>query len=221
MSSLPSLDKMAGKYSERWGHLSTLIERVDLTNATAKEDIPDRCKSLCESILKDILVISKEKTDVEVAAIRNMSDLAALTRSVLGFETQEDALVSSEIRYLNELRNDLTTGGHGQGGRRHVELINSVDTDKIQRILAVTDALLFSLITQCQRQFPQEIEDAIIRNKSFDDYLDSNFNSVTIGQEEYFASDILYNLNPEGYKEGLSDFIKEVYEQADAIENNP
>ena len=202
MSCLPSLDKIAGKYSERWSHLPTLIERVDLTNATAKEDIPDRCKSLCESVLKDVLVFSGTNTDTEVVSMRNMSDLATATRRVLAFENQEDSLVASEVRYIYELRNDLTTGGHGQGGRRQVDLINSVDPDQTQRILAVTDSLLTMLVVQCERQFPQQLEESTIRDRSYDEFLDSNYGPFVINSEDYYASDVLFNLNPKGYDEG-------------------
>lgn len=210
MSCLPSLDNIAFRYSSRWEQLAEEIKRVELVIQLSPEEVCDKCKNLCESVMKEILANIHGFTDEQLDGM-GLTDLMPQITDVLNFDDIEKKLVNSEVTYLYEVRNSFGTAGHGRRLGLQADIRSGVDADKNTRILSVTDSLLTTLVTIFEGQFPEAESVTFTRKPYIDAYLDDNFGSISIGEEDYYASEILYGLNPEEYSE---------YEEVISEENN-
>lgn len=209
MSCLPSLNQIAGKYAHRWAVLDDEIQRLNLSQSSAKYEVVDRCKTLCESVLKEILLVTNTKSESEVDSMK-IPELTGLVCNMLNIGDEEDKLIKAESTYISETRNSSGTVGHGFGLQRQAAIREAVDDDQVNRVLAVTDSLLTTLVMHCEREFPQQEEEAIIRDTNYDNFLDERYDPIMINSEEYYASDILYMQNPDAYEKGKEEYYENV-----------
>ena len=110
---LPRLVKIITDHPKRWSGLQDEIRRFDLALATAPDEIPDKCKTLAEIVLKTILVDSGEKTDVECDSM-DMEGLKVCVCQKLSLISTEDLLIKAELTYINSTRNDFGVTCHGR-----------------------------------------------------------------------------------------------------------
>lgn len=206
MSCLPNLNKIAGQHSERWGALGSEIRRVDLILNTAPEEIPDKCKTLCESILKSILIDQKLKTEEDTEAI-NMEGLKALVLEHLPLEETDKSIIRAQIDFIVTRRNNSGVGGHGRSIQRQSQLRSEVCTRDVEYVLAITDSLTSFIVDFFEEKFP--VKNDSERFGLYDEFLDSTYEIVNIEGNEFSPSEIMFYANPAGYKKAAQDFINE------------
>lgn len=188
----------------RWSALATEIRRIDLVLNTTPDEVPDKCKTLCEIVLKSILVFSKAKTDDECDSM-TMENLKELVCQTLSLTDAEKDLVKAEILFLARSRNVRGTAGHGRSLQRQQEIRDSANEKDNDRFLSVSDSLIPFLIETFEAQYPEPHE-KLERSESFDAYLDSEFGTIQIYDAHYPASDVLHEVDPLGYELGLKSF---------------
>jgi hypothetical protein len=212
MSCLPNLNRIAGLHSLRWGGLAEEIRRTDLALTTTPEEVIDKCKTICESVLKSILVEQKIKSEDETEKI-DMEGLKVLLLEHLPFEEVDRNLIRSEIDFIVRLRNQSGVGGHGRSLQRQTELRLQIDPKRNERALLTVDSLLTFLIQFFEDTYP--INDSNERFEVYDEYLDTTYDPVDIEGLQYTASEIVSNTNPEWYKKAATEFIINQEEQSE------
>lgn len=201
MSSVPKL--YAISYG-RWQGLGDEVRRLDLVVNTTPDEVTDKCKTLCEMVLKSILVFAGAKTDDECDSI-DMEGLKMLVCQTLSLDSAEADLIKAEITFLARSRNTRGTAGHGRSLQRLRELRELANEKDNERILGIADSLLPYLIDKFETQYP-EPEKTLERDSSYDTYLDIAFGKIKIYDMEYPASDVLHELDPVAYATGFKDF---------------
>ncbi len=213
MSCLPNLSSITLIHPQRWSSLETEIRRVDLVLSTAPEEIRDKCKTLCETVMKTIIISALVATEQECEAM-NMDGLKTLVCRALALEDEDLVVTKAEILFLTRARNRSGMAGHGRSLQRQGELRGVVDERGNERLLGMTDTLLGNLIHQFEKKFPLA-QESPGRNNDYDIYLDAVFGKLIINDTEYVASDILYEVDPIAYEEGLRQFSESQSEQSD------
>lgn len=204
MSCLPSLSNCVLRHPERWAGLTDEIRRIDLVLTTSPEEVKDKCKTLCESVIKTMLVASGTKTEEE-CEYADMNGLKNWTCAFLILEDRDEKVVKAEITYLYESRNNAGTGGHGRSLQRQREIRERVDERENERYLSVTDSLLSDLVNRYEKQYPGE-EQEELRDERYDEWLDEAYGSFNILEASYAASEVLYRVDPTAYAEGFEQY---------------
>lgn len=206
MSSMPNLSNCVLRHPERWAGLTDETRRIELVISTAPEEVKDKCKTLCESVLKTMLVSSSVKTEPECESA-DMNALKTWSCELLELSESDAKIVKAEVTYLYEGRNRDGIGGHGRSLQRQREIRDEVDERENERYLSVCDSLLADLIYRFERRFPVTAKNA--RNKDFDESLDSMHGPFDILTETYSASEIVYGLSPDIYQAALNEYLQE------------
>lgn len=202
MSSMPKLHAVS--YG-RWQGLAAEVRRMDLALSTTPDEVMDKCKTLCEMVLKSILVFAGSKTDDECDSM-NMENLKALVCQTLSLTDAEKDLVKAEITFLVRSRNALGTAGHSRSLQRQLQIRELVNEKDNERALSVADSLLPHLIDRFEVEYPEP--ETLERNDNFDTHLDGAFGKIKIYDTDYAASDVLHELDPVAYTAGLSEFAE-------------
>jgi len=197
MSNLPSLSNCVLRHPERWSGLSDEVRRIELVITTAPEEIKDKCKTLCDTVLKTMLISSGTKTELECDH-SDMNNLKAWSSELLELNQRDGKLVKAEITFLYEGRNSGGISGHGRSLQRQHEIRSGVNDRENERYLSVCDSLLSDLIYRFEAKYPTvSVND---RNQEFDASIDSDCGPFSVLSETYTASEVLYNLSPDIYR---------------------
>ena len=109
----------------------------------------------------------------------------------------------STIQGLAQLRNNLGTVSHGTDGPRP-------EMETVHAILAAqaADTIVGFLYNVHSRNLEagSPSESQTVRDSEFDDYVDQLYGNVTIFESEFWASEILLELEPETYRISRADF---------------
>lgn len=162
----------------------------------------------CRTILNDLQVTFDKDDDFQKVlkkTIQNLSLLPdshkndeklreSLTKAINGFNTIAQA--------IGELRNTEGILSHGGDGS-YVELGQSYAL----LMISFSDAISTFLLGR-HKDFSEKRKKKIQyeENPDFNDSLDEGFGSIRIYETDYFASDILYQLDPQGYEAYLTEF---------------
>lgn len=204
---LPRLVKIITDHPKRWSGLQDEIRRFDLALATAPDEIPDKCKTLAEIVLKTILVDSGEKTDVECDSM-DMEGLKVCVCQKLSLISTEDLLIKAELTYINSTRNDFGVTGHGRSLLRQSEIRNNVDPQKNEHLMQLVDNLLTQIILVYEQKFPAA-DNPLEPNDKYDEEINSTNDKIVINGIEYLPSEVLFNVDPDTYRSGLAEYNAE------------
>ncbi len=214
MSSLTGLSIIALKYPDRWGAITNEISRIDLALATTKEEVSDKCKTLCETVLKTVLVITKTKTEEECESL-GMEALKPLVCNLLKLAEADKKLFNAEITYLQNTRNNDGTGGHGRSLQRQAEIRSSINENELDHLISLTDSLVTTIVHRFEEKFPSaEAGNRLKNDANYENFIDSQHEATVINGVHYAASEILYSTDPTAYATGLAEFkleFKELY----------
>lgn len=190
-----------------------LIKQAIHNYTSGSYDIVFDCsKSLveccCRTILTDLQVAFSKDDDFQKIlrlTVQNLSLLPdthknqkdlreSIAKAISGFNTIAQS--------IGELRNSQGIMAHGGDGSR-IGLGQSYALLMINLSDAVSTFLLcrHSDLSQKRKKIVQFNE-----NEDFNDSLDEDFGFIQIYETTYLASDILYQLDPQGYEAYLNDF---------------
>ncbi len=172
------------------------------------------CKALIESFCKSIL---REK-NISFSPDLDVGPLAKLAIGALGVGNGVDnerkareafmKLVSSftntltvATQVIGELRNEFCPISHGKSADH-----KSLDIHYAEFVASQSDALVGFVY---QLRMSREVlapTDPPLRDGGFDSFLDDQFGERTIFEDVYFASEVLFNVNPSRYRDALADY---------------
>jgi len=214
MSSLTRLSIIALKYPSRWSSITNEISRIDLALATTKEEVSDKCKTLCETVLKTVLVITETKTEEECESL-GMEALKSLACDLLKLAEADKKLFNAEITYLQNVRNNDGTGGHGRSLQRQEEIRSSINENELDHLISLTDSLVATIVHRFEEKFPSaKVGSSFKNDANYESFIDSQNKATMINGVRYAASEILYSTDPTAYASGLAEFkleFKELY----------
>jgi hypothetical protein len=166
------------------------------------------CKSLIEAICKSIL----DERKVQYAGDSKVGKLAKIAVSSLdiaqGVENEKKAIeafkklinsfannIEAAVQGIGELRNDFCPLAHGKSNT-HI----SLDVSYAEFIAHQTDSLISFIYELRQNYLTIKPDNEIVADPEFDEYINDEFESVTIIDDIYLPSEVLFNVNPEKYK---------------------
>ena len=173
-------------------------------------------KTLVESACRTIL----EERGVELGTNDKIPNLFRMVRENLSLlpsqASQEMDIRRSIERTLNglntavqgiaELRNQLGFSSHGTSKPR--PLMESVHAILAAQAADTIVGFLYRIHTQ-DRNPPASPESADDRNSEFDRFIDENYDTVRIFESEFSPSEILFQMERDSYRIGLTDFLSE------------
>jgi hypothetical protein len=166
------------------------------------------CKSLIEAICKSIL----DERKVQYTGDSKVGKLAKLAVSSLdiaqGVENEKKAIqafkklinsfannIEAAVQGIGELRNDFCPLAHGKSNT-HI----SLDVSYAEFIAHQTDSLISFIYELRQSYLTIKPNVEVMADAEFDEYINEEFDSVTIIDDIYLPSEILFNINPDKYK---------------------
>ena len=169
-------------------------------------------ESACRTILKDLGVPYNRDDELPKLFRIVTNNLQMLPAK----ESQESEVrksiaqtlggLSSTIQGIAELRNRLGFASHGSEQPRPA-------MEAVHAILAAqaADAIIgfiYGVHAKSEQSAPDE-QSALPRDSNFDQHIDDSHEAVQILDSTFFASDILFQMEPDSYRIFLTDFLKE------------
>ena len=171
-------------------------------------------ESTCRTILTDRGVSWNERDDL-ARLFREVRDTLPVLPPQESEETEVRQSImqtlgglNSTIQGLSELRNRLSFASHGSDRARPT-------MESAHAILAAqaADAIvgfLYQMHVQDRTPSPENTT-ATERNPDFDRYVDDQYEVVSILGMDFLASEVLYQMDPESYRDLLADFLNQVW----------
>ncbi|GLS26595.1 abortive infection family protein [Marinibactrum halimedae] len=180
-------------------------------------------KALIESVCKSML----DEYRVEYAADIKIANLAKKTAGIFslakGVEKEGKTveafkkIISSATNHfetavqgIGELRNEFCPLAHGKSSD-HIPL----DMHYAEFIAKQADSIVGFIFDLRESYLTAEPKSEPVKNSGFDEFLDSEFDSVVIYEDTYLPSEILFNVAPnmyqsvlEEWEEGMEDSVE-------------
>jgi len=197
-----------------WSELQVYIERIETYVDSDFSLCFDNAKSLLESVGKEICF----KNGKVLAANSKMNGVMKQTFSAMGF-TNNDMVrqMSSSLATIGQqvgnLRNDITSAGHGRTVEEIKQRNNLVDIFTRDFLLSSIETVCAFLI-QCHESKKEQIspeENEIIypeNEQEFNDFWDETYSEFVMGDYSYAASEILFNVDRQAYITEYKIFIE-------------
>ena len=112
--------------------------------------------------------------------------------------------LTTTIQGITELRNQLGFASHGTDRPRPL-----MEPAHAMLAAQAADAVIgFLYVIHTQDRSPSTyVESSPLRHSVFDSYVDENFESVQIFESEFWASEILFQMEPDSYRIHLADYL--------------
>jgi hypothetical protein len=204
MNPLILLKSICDRYP-RWVPLMSDLRSLGLISSTLPEQVSDKCKTLAETTLKNILTFSGAFAVDEVEAF----DMVKLTNEVvkiLDFSTYEEKLFRAQLIFLTEIRNSSGTAGHGRAFVTQERIRAEIDESLNERIIRVVDPCLAGLVEIFENKFPtQNTKSEYEQNEDFNSAYDDDHLDIVLDELSFKASFVLYSCDPVAYKQAVED----------------
>ena len=202
--------------SQGLSHIEAQVQSIEEAVSNQPGLAFDLAKTIVESVCRTILADKGIKFKETDELPRLFSQVNENLRLLPPPESQASAVRRSIKRTLGglfntiqgiaELRNQLGFASHGTDRARP-----AMETSHAVLAAQAADTIvgfLYFMHTQSQHK-QTEIEHSPIQDSDFDQFVDSNFESVQIFDSQFLPSEILFQMEPNSYRIYLSDFLKE------------
>lgn len=204
MNPLVLLKSICDRYP-RWVPLMSDLRSFGLISSTLPEQVSDKCKTLAETTLKNILTFSKAFAVDEVEGF-DMTKLTNEVVRVLEFSTYEERLFRAQLIFLSEVRNSSGTAGHGRSFVTQERIRAEIDESLNERIIRVVDPCLAGLVEIFEKKFPTtDSKSEYDQNEDFNSSYDEDHPEIVLDELSFKASFVLYSCDPVAYKQALED----------------
>ncbi len=200
------MDKLRQVIEEypNWQSLTVYIDRIELFIERDFSSAQENAKALLESIAQEIC----KQFTVEVE--KNISINKLLGKAFNCFDnTNKDILrkMSGSLATIGEqlgnIRNDIGITAHGKDLETIQARNDSIDKTEQEFLISSTVSVCVFLIRYYERHKPDSeiiVSLEYDQQQNFNDYLDSKYGFIEIGDYTYTASEVLYYVDYEAYK---------------------
>ena len=200
----------------RWQPLSEYVERIEGYRDSDFSISIENSKSLLESVAKEICFQKKQP----LAGSESVSKVLSLSFGSLGYPPSDTIrLIGTAIanvgQQMGNFRNEIGTTAHGKTLdelKDRQEIVNSLTGEFL---LTSTELVCCFLIESFEAENPlaptkREVE--FDDNPEFNDYWDTTYGEVKMGNFSFAASAVLFNLEPKSYRIALAEFESTINE---------
>lgn len=190
----------------RWSELSVYIDRIETHIETDFSHSLENAKALLESIGKNICIEKKheipEKPSVNVV-LKNAFFALGYTKS--GMVAQISSALATIGQQVGDLRNEIGLTSHGKSLEEVKERNNKVDNLTREFLIDTIEIVACFLIRNFENENPrvihEDLEDTLdyFEAEDFNEFWDDAFGDFSMGNYEYAASEILYNVDNKAY----------------------
>lgn len=205
---MQKLKASASSYS-RWSYIETKCTKLEYLLANDFSDAVEFSKSIIESICKTIL----EENKIEIMPTETVHSLMSKTISIFRIETHNETLKKVAKAFItiangmSEIRNLISNISHGM--TRSEEEKNRIDDITSTFLINCVESLSCFLIEYYEIEFPKkELEQGLAyeQEEEFNNFIDDQYERVTIAESSYLTSEALYYIDPVIYKSKYNEF---------------
>jgi hypothetical protein len=191
---------------KKWQPLAQYVQRIEAYTDDDPAFIVENSKALIESICKTILRDANEPFENNI----NINQLVSKALKYLGALEQNIKFARALItmaQAMGELRNSFGTVSHGKS-IDELDQESPITSATSQFLVSITDNLVCYILRVYHHEHPQRNEPRLgyTDNDEFNAYLDELYEKVLIANNEYLASEVLFNMDPTAYKAELADY---------------
>lgn len=190
----------------KWKPLEECILRIETYRDSDGVLVLENCKALVESICKTILEDLREP----VSGTESLQALVSKACNKMACLSNTENLTRSFVTVahrLGEFRNDFAVIAHGASVYRIEERRNKITKAATDFMISTVEQLAVFLITVYQEEYPLQKEEKIRYedNPDFNQQFDEENDPIQIGiYGPYSPSEVLFNIEYDAYKTGLS-----------------
>jgi hypothetical protein len=163
----------------------------------------ENAKSLLETIAKEIC----DSKGVEISSSASINSTLRRAFASLGFSgnemvTQVSSALATIGSQIGNLRNEIGTVSHGRNLRELEERNNCIDDLTRDFLIDTTIIVATFLIRNFESLITEETKEApplFFENSDFNDYWDSAFGEIEMGEMAFTASEVLYHMDINTY----------------------
>ena len=210
---LPKTWTMIDKTADRYRVKSTARATESAYSEGESGLVIGHCKAIIEGMCKSILDEHGKEYESDIKVGKLAKQAVSAFELGKGLENEKKAreafkkLITSfasnletAVQGIGEIRNDFCPLAHGKS-TSHIPL----DMHYAEFIASQTDSIIGFISELRQSYLVMEPDNPIVRDSEFDTFLDDEFDSVTIYENTYLPSEILFNVSPEIYQETLDE----------------
>lgn len=203
---MDKLREAVNKY-EKWSGLTTYIDRMEGYIELDFSHSLENAKALLETIGKEICKVR----GIELKANSSINGVLKNAFSAIGYNNshlvnQISSALATIGQQIGELRNDIGPTSHGRSLDEIKERNNKVDLLTQEFLIDSTLIVAVFLISAFENEKSPlsltQVEEPLNYNESseFNDFWDDSFGDFEMGDYSYTASEILFNVDYNAYK---------------------
>lgn len=190
----------------RWSDLSIYIDRIETHIETDFSHSLENAKALLESIGKNICLEKCHKIPLKPSVnvvLKNAFFALGYTKS--GMVAQISSALATIGQQVGDLRNEIGLTSHGKSLEDVKERNNKVDSLTRDFLIDTVEIVACFLIRNFENENPRivhdDLEDTLdyLEAEEFNDFWDDTFGDFTMGEYEYSASEILFNVDKKAF----------------------
>lgn len=198
----------------RWSDLSVYIVRIETHIESDFSHSLENAKALLETIGKEIC----NEKGVVLSATSSINGVLKNAFSCLGYTNshlvnQIASALATIGQQVGELRNEIGISSHGKSLEEIRERNSRVDILTREFLIDTIEIVACFLIRNFENENPrvihEDLEDTLdyFEAEDFNEFWDDAFGDFSMGNYEYAASEILYNVDNKAYLNEYAAFI--------------